>query len=50
MTTDIEIASTAAKRPMPEVAAKLGIPSDALIPHGHDKAKIEAGFIAGLTG
>ncbi|MGL4727729.1 MAG: formate--tetrahydrofolate ligase [Bosea sp. (in: a-proteobacteria)] len=50
MTTDIEIARAAAKRPMPEVAARLGIPPEALIPHGHDKAKIEAGFIAGLQG
>jgi formate--tetrahydrofolate ligase len=50
MATDIEIARAAEKRSMREVAGKLGIPHDALIPHGHDKAKIEAGFLASLEG
>jgi formate--tetrahydrofolate ligase len=50
MQTDIEIARAAVKRPMPEIAAKLGIPEDALIPYGRDKAKIDADFIAGLAG
>ena len=48
MPTDIEIARAARLRPMPDIAAKLDIPEDALIPYGRDKAKIDAGFIAGL--
>ena len=50
MRSDIEIARAAEKRPMPEIAAKLGIPEEALIPYGRDKAKIDAGFIRGLDG
>ena len=49
MTTDIEIARAAPKRPIPEVAAKLGIPEPALIPHGRDKAKLDAAFLRTLT-
>ncbi|MEO1949914.1 formate--tetrahydrofolate ligase [Thioclava sp.] len=48
MTSDLEIARAATLRPMPEIAAKLDIPEDALIPYGRDKAKLEAEFIAGL--
>src|SRR6056300_647531 len=43
--TDIEIAQAATLKPIQEIAEKLGIPSDALIPYGHDKAKISADFI-----
>ena len=43
--TDIEIAQAANVRPIHEIAEKLGIPGDALIPYGHDKAKIGADFI-----
>ena len=50
MKTDIEIARAAKKRPMPEIAEKLGIPEDALIPFGRDKAKVDRDFIAGLAG
>jgi formate--tetrahydrofolate ligase len=50
MASDIEIARAAVKRPMPEVASRLGIPDHALIPYGHDKAKIDAGFLASLEG
>ncbi|MBD3801997.1 MAG: formate--tetrahydrofolate ligase [Thioclava sp.] len=50
MTTDIEIARAASLRPMPEIAAKLDIPEEALIPYGRDKAKLDAGFIAELEG
>ncbi|OOY12167.1 formate--tetrahydrofolate ligase [Thioclava marina] len=50
MTTDIEIARAASLRPMPEIAAKLDIPEEALIPCGRDKAKLDAGFIAELEG
>ncbi len=44
--SDIEIARDAAKKPIQEIGAGLGIPVDELIPYGHDKAKISAAFIA----
>ncbi len=44
--TDIEIAREANKLPIQEIGAKIGIPTDDLIPYGHDKAKISARFIA----
>ena len=44
--SDIEIAQAADKKPIAEIAAKLGIPADALIPYGADKAKINVDFIA----
>ena len=47
--SDIEIARAAPRRPMAQVAAPLNIPAEALIPYGRDKAKIDAGFIAGLA-
>ncbi|MFB2594336.1 formate--tetrahydrofolate ligase [Paracoccus sp. p4-l81] len=50
MQTDIQIARAARLRPMPEIAAKLSIPEDALIPYGRDKAKIDRDFIATLSG
>ena len=43
--SDIEIAQAATLQPIQEIAEKLGIPTDALIPYGHDKAKIGADFI-----
>jgi len=43
--SDIDIAQAADIRPIAEIAEKLGIPSEALIPYGHDKAKISAEFI-----
>ncbi len=43
--SDIEIARAAKTLPIHEVGAKLGIPAEALIPYGHDKAKISADFI-----
>ena len=42
---DIEIARSAKKQPIPQVGAKLGIPEDALIPYGRDKAKLDRAFI-----
>ncbi len=44
--TDIEIARAANKKPIQEIGDKLGIPEADLLPFGHDKAKISAGFIA----
>ncbi|KAJ54098.1 formate--tetrahydrofolate ligase [Actibacterium mucosum KCTC 23349] len=48
MKTDIQIARAAAKKPIAEIGASLGIPSGDLLPFGHDKAKIGATFIDGL--
>ncbi len=47
--TDIEIARAAAKKPILEIGAGLGIPAEDLVPFGHDKAKVSASFIAGLA-
>jgi len=46
--TDIEIARAANKKPIQEIGAKLDIPSEALLPYGHDKAKVSADFINGV--
>ncbi|SDW14302.1 formate--tetrahydrofolate ligase [Litoreibacter albidus] len=48
--TDIEIAREASKRPIQEIGAKLGIPTEDLLPFGHDKAKVSADFIAAQRG
>ncbi|MCQ1836081.1 formate--tetrahydrofolate ligase [Neorhizobium galegae] len=49
VTSDIEIARAAKKKPIAEIGAKLGIPVEALAPYGHDKAKVGAEFIASLS-
>lgn len=41
MPTDIEIAQSAHLRPIPEIAAKLSLTPEDLIPYGRDKAKVE---------
>ena len=41
MQTDIQIAQSAKLRPIPEIAAKLSLTSEQLIPYGYDKAKVE---------
>ncbi len=43
--TDIEIAREANKKPIQEIGAKLGIPTEHLLPYGHDKAKVSQEFI-----
>ncbi len=48
--TDIEIAREAKKKPIMEIGAKLGIPSEHLLPYGHDKAKVGQEFIKSLSG
>jgi len=48
--TDIEIARAANKKPIQEIGAKLGIPSEHLLPYGHDKAKLSADFINSVQG
>ena len=44
--SDIEIARAATKLPIQQIGDKLGIPSQDLLPLGHDKAKVSADFIA----
>ncbi len=48
MLSDLEIARAATLRPIAEIAARAGIPSDALEPYGRYKAKIGFPFIDGL--
>ncbi len=43
--SDIEIAREAKKKPIQEVGDKLGIPTEHLLPYGHDKAKISQDYI-----
>ena len=47
--SDIEIARAANKKPIAEIGARLGIPPEQLLPYGHDKAKVSAGFIRSLA-
>ncbi|MBB4286509.1 formate--tetrahydrofolate ligase [Roseospira goensis] len=48
-TPDIEIARAARPRPILALAEdRLGLPAEALIPHGHTKAKVTLDHIAGL--
>jgi len=46
---DIDIARAARLRPIQEIGARLDIPAEALLPFGHDKAKLSADFAAGLA-
>lgn len=48
--SDIEIAREAQKKPIQEIGSKLGIPSEHLLPYGHDKAKVGQEFIRSLEG
>ena len=43
--SDLEIAQAASKQPIGEIAAKLDIPIEKIIPYGHDKAKISYEFL-----
>lgn len=46
---DIEIAQQASLKPIEEIAQKLGIPSSALEPYGHFKAKVSLEYLAQQT-
>ncbi len=48
--SDIDIAQAASKLPISDIAARLGIPVDDIIPFGHDKAKIGYDFLNKLDG
>jgi formate--tetrahydrofolate ligase len=47
--SDIEIARAASVRPIGEIAAKLDIPTDAISPFGHTKAKVSLEFLETLS-
>ena len=48
--SDIEIAREAKKQPIQQIGDKLGIPSEHLLPYGHDKAKINQEYINSVQG
>jgi formate--tetrahydrofolate ligase len=48
--SDIEIAREAVKRPIQEIGDKLGIPTEHLLPYGHDKAKVSQAYIDSVQG
>ncbi|HCE22207.1 MAG TPA: formate--tetrahydrofolate ligase, partial [Hyphomonas sp.] len=48
MPTDIEIARSAKKRPIHELAEALEIDPENIIPYGHDKAKIATGHLTAI--
>jgi formate--tetrahydrofolate ligase len=48
MSTDIEIAQAAVLKPIGEVAARAGIPSEALIPYGRHLAKLDMAYVEHL--
>ncbi len=45
MKSDIQIAQEAKLRPIPEIAAKLGLGEEALEPYGRNKAKVDTSFL-----
>ncbi|MFW2829365.1 formate--tetrahydrofolate ligase [Sphingomonas sp. ID0503] len=47
MLTDIEIARAAPLKPIAEIAAKIGVPDEALEPYGRHKAKIDLNWLLG---
>ncbi len=47
--SDIEIARAAKMKPISEIADRLGIPSGAIVPYGHTKAKVTLDFINSLA-
>ena len=48
MDSDINIARKATSLPILEIAQKLNIPEESIIPYGKDKAKIDYSFITSL--
>jgi formate--tetrahydrofolate ligase len=50
MLTDIDIAQQAKLLPIAAIAARLGIPDDAIEPYGRTKAKLSLDWLAGLAG
>ncbi|MBK6335452.1 MAG: formate--tetrahydrofolate ligase [Betaproteobacteria bacterium] len=50
MLTDLEIAQRAKLAPIADIAARLGIPPEAIEPYGRTKAKVSLDWLAGLEG
>ncbi len=50
LSTDIEIARAATLQPITAIAAIIGLPPEAIEPHGHHIAKLSAATTASLTG
>ncbi|MBS0235431.1 MAG: formate--tetrahydrofolate ligase [Proteobacteria bacterium] len=48
--SDIEIAREAKLKPIAEIAAKIGVPAEALIPYGWTKAKVSSDCISQIQG
>ncbi len=48
--SDIEIAREAQKKPIQEIGDTLGIPTEHLLPYGHDKAKVSQAYINSVQG
>ena len=46
--SDIAIARAAKKKPIKEIAARLGMAEEDIVPYGHDKAKVSAPFLKSL--
>lgn len=47
--SDIEIARAATLKPIAEIAARLDVPYESLVPFGHDKAKVSLDYVASLA-
>ena len=47
--SDIEIAREASLKPVGDIAQRLDIPADSIIPYGHTKAKVDLEFIDSQT-
>ncbi|MTI43017.1 formate-tetrahydrofolate ligase [Roseibium hamelinense] len=50
MASDIEIARAANMKPIQDIAVRLNIPDEALIPYGKTKAKVSGEFLSSLDG
>ncbi|WP_120502268.1 formate--tetrahydrofolate ligase [Roseovarius sp. EL26] len=48
--SDIEIAREATKKPIQQIGDKMGIPTEHLLPYGHDKAKVSQEYINSVQG
>ncbi|MFM8624546.1 MAG: formate--tetrahydrofolate ligase [Betaproteobacteria bacterium] len=48
MPSDIEIAQSTPLQPIADIAQRLGLPAQALVPYGHHKAKITLAHLRGL--
>jgi formate--tetrahydrofolate ligase len=47
--SDLDVARAARLKPMEEIAARLGVPADALIPYGRHVAKLDQRFVEALA-